>query len=99
MHVRLHQFCNYINVFKTRSSRRFRNVKYLNDIFMIKEFKELDLPNYSFCVNQVFKGFRDLFNRYLDLCLIIVGTTNDSVGSVTNLFDVLKLILNQKSCS
>ena len=64
---------------------------------MIKELQQLNFPNDTLGVDQIFESFRHLFDRYFYLGLMIVSTTDNAVRAMSDLFYIFKLILDQET--
>ena len=97
VHISLHKFSYDIDIFVVSLGRGLGNIKKLDDVLMVKELQQLDLSHDSLSINQVFKSLWNLLDSNLDLVVVIVGTADDSIGSMTDLFNVFKFILNAES--
>ena len=94
VHISLHKFSYDIDIFVVSLGRGLGNIKKLDDVLMVKELQQLDLSHDSLSINQVFKSLWNLLDSNLDLVVVIIGTADDSIGSMTNLFNVFKFIFN-----
>ena len=64
---------------------------------MIKEFQKLDLSDDTLRVDQIFEGFRHLFNRNFDLGFMVVSAAYHAIRAMANLLYIFKLVLDQKA--
>ena len=99
MHVSLHQFCNYVNVLKTRPRRRFRHVQNLNDVLMVKEFQQFNLSDDALSVDEIFESLWHFFDGDFDLSLVVISAADDAVCAMPDLFYVFKFVLDDECCS
>lgn len=66
---------------------------------MIEELEKFDLSDDPFRVYQIFECFRYFLDCNLVFRLMVIGTADNTVSPMANLFDVLKLFLDQKACA
>ena len=98
VHVSLHQICHYVYVFIPGRSRWLLDVNQGNNILMIEKLQKFDLSYDSLRVNKIFEGLGDLLDGNFGLRLVIVGTTHNTIGTVTDLLNVLEFVINHE-CS
>ena len=96
MHISLHELGDDVDVFEPCLRGGFRDVQNLDDVFVIEELQELDFPDDTLRIDQVFKGLLDFLDRDFDLVLVVISAANDAISSMANLFDVFKLVLDNE---
>ena len=96
MHVCLHQICYYVYIFITSWRWWLLNIDKSNDIFMVEELEQFYLSHNSFCIYQIFECFWYFLNSNFLLQWMINRWTNNSISSMTYLFDVFIFIFNDK---
>lgn len=94
VHVRLHQLSDDVDVFVTGGGRWLSNVDDLDDVLMVKEFEQLDLAHDSLGINQILEGFGHFLDGDFAVSYVIVGTADDTVCTMTDLLNVLELLIN-----
>lgn len=94
VHIGLHELGDNIDIFIASWVRRSSNVKNLDNIFVLKEFQKADFSNNTLCIDKIFESLGNLFNGHLLVRLVIIGTAYNTICSVTNLFDVLKFVID-----
>ena len=97
MHVRLHQLRNDVDVLITGHCRRFGDVNDLDDVLVVKELEQLNLTNDSLGIDEVLKSFWNFLDGDLAVCNMIVRTADNTVGTVTDLLDVFKFLVDTES--
>jgi len=96
MHVRLHQVRNNVNVLVASLAGWLRHINQRDDVLVVEEFQKFDLAHDSLGIDQIFECLGHLFDGHLRLRGVVVGRADHSVGAVTNLFDVLELVLHEE---
>jgi len=99
VHIGLHQVCDDVDVFESCLGRGSCNFNQVDDVLVIKEFQKLDLSDDTLCINQVLESLADLLDSNLDFALVIIRAANDTVCSMSDLFDIFKLLFDTESGS
>jgi len=99
VHICLHQLRNDIDIFEAGGGRWLRHIKHLDNVFMLEELKQTNLTHNSLGVDQVLEGLRNFLNRHLAVVDVIVSAADDTIGTVTDLLDELKLFFDAESGS
>ena len=91
MEIRLHKLKNNIDILELPPRRREHDVLNLNYVWVTKQPKELDLPQYACGIRDVLKHIIDLLDSNPLTGAGIYGCSNYSVASFAN--DFLDLVL------
>ena len=99
MHVSFHQLRDDVDILVVGWRRWLGDVKNLDDVLVVKEFQQTDLSNDSLGVNQVLESLGHFLDGDLAVGDVVVRAADYTVGTVTNLLDVLKLFVDAKGRS
>ena len=97
MHVSLHQFCDDVDVLVVCGSRRLCHIEHLDNVLVVKEFQQADLTHDTLSIDQIFESFWYLFDGNLAVVHVVIGRAHDTIGTVTDLLDVLELLVHAES--
>ena len=98
VHISFHQLCYNVDVLVAGRCRWLKHINQINDVLLVEEFEEFDLPYYTLRINEVFKRFRNLLDCDFRPSLMVVRAANDTIGTVAYLFYIFVLGANGK-CS
>lgn len=99
MHVSLHQIGDDIDVFEASLGGWPGYFEKVNDVLVVEELQKLDLSDDTLGVDQVFESLGDLLDGDLDLAFVVIGAANDTVGTVSDLFDIFKFLFDTEGSS
>jgi len=97
VHIRLHQFRNDVDILEPSGCRGLGNVKDLDNILVVKELEKADLSDNTFRIDQVLKSLGDLLDSHFDAANMVVSGADDTVGAMSDLLNVLKLVFDAES--
>ena len=94
MHISFHEFCDDVNILVSGRCRWPGNIKNLNDIFVFKEFQKANFSDYTLCIDEIFESLGDFLDSNFLVRLMIVSTADNAICSMSDLLNVLKLIVD-----
>ena len=99
VHISFHEFCDDVNILVSGWGRGPGYIKNLNDIFVFKEFQKPNFSNYTLCIYEIFESLGDFLDSHFLVRLMIVSTADNAISSVSDLLNVLKLIVDTECSS
>ena len=97
VHIGFHQLSDNVDVLVIRLLWWLGHIKHFDDVFVVKELKQANLSHDTFCINEILERLGHLLDGNFLVGDVIVGTADDTIGTVADLLNVLKLLIDAES--
>ena len=94
MHVSFHQLSDNVDVLVVSPCGRLGHVQHLDNVFVVKELEQADLPDNTFRIDEILKRLWHLLDGNFLVRYVIISATDDTVCAVSDLLDVLELLID-----
>ena len=97
VHIGFHQLGDNVDVLVIRLLWWLGYIKHFDDVFVVKELKQANLSHDTFCINEILEGLGHLLDGNFLVGDVIIGAADDTIGTVADLLNVLKLLIDAES--
>ena len=97
MHVSFHQLCDDVDVLVVSLCGRLGYIKHFDNVFVVKELEQANFSHNTLGIDEIFEGLGNFLNGNFLVGDVVIGAADDTISTVADLLDVLKLIFDAES--